>query len=163
MKFDVLEKPNDWAKNIKHNENINETQQFRLDYWVAFNEYAFKNLQFAKNFKQRKPSTDHWMNFSIGSSDCHLAVSQVKQRNKLVVEIYIRDDKELFHSLFDKKAQIEADSGLIFDWRELPEKKASRILIEHPVEFTNRNNWNGQFDWLMDTMVKMKKTFKKYL
>lgn len=162
VKFDVIEKPNNWTKSIKK-ESINETQQFRYDYWVAFNEYAFQNSQFAKNFKQRKPSTHHWMNFSIGSSDCNLTVSQIKQRNELDVEIYIQEDKSLFHSLYEKKAQIEADSGLSFDWRELPEKKASRIVIEYPVELANKNKWNEQFDWLMDTMVRMKKAFKKYL
>lgn len=163
VKFDVIEKPNDWTKNMKHSENINATQQFRMDYWIAFNEYAFQNLQFSKNFRQRKPSTDHWMNFSIGSSDCHLAVSQIKQRNELNVEIYIRKNKELFHSLLEKKAQIEADSGLIFDWRELPEKKACRIVIEKPVELSDKEKWSEQFDWIMDTMLKMKKAFKKYI
>ena len=148
---------------MKHSENINATQQFRMDYWIAFNEYAFQNSQFSKNFRQRKPSTDHWMNFSIGSSDCHLAVSQIKQRNELNVEIYIRKNKELFHSLLEKKAQIEADSGLIFDWRELPEKKACRIVIEKPVKLSDKEKWSEQFDWIMDTMLKMKKAFKKYI
>ncbi|MGN1036832.1 MAG: DUF4268 domain-containing protein [Ruminococcus sp.] len=163
VKFDVIEKPNDWVKNIKHNECINATQQSRLDYWIAFNEYAFKNSQFSKNFKRRKPSTDHWMDFSIGSSDCHLTIAQIKQRNEVNVAIYINNNKELFHSFFEKKAQIEADSGLIFDWRELPEKKASRIVIEHSVELENKDKWNEQFDWFIDTMIRMKKAFKKYL
>ncbi len=28
-----------------------------------------KMHQFAKNFNRRKPSMDHWMNFSVGSLD----------------------------------------------------------------------------------------------
>ena len=106
----------------QENESANETQQQRYDYWVAFQDYAFQNAQFAKNFNRRKPSMDHWMNFSVGSSACHIAVSQIQKRNELVVEIYISEDKELFHSLFDKKDAIEADAGLTFDWRELPER-----------------------------------------
>lgn len=133
------------------------------DYWVAFQDYAFQNVQFAKNFNRRKPSMDHWMNFSIGSSACHIAVSQIQKRNELVVEIYISEDKDLFHSLFDKKDAIESDAGLTFDWRELPERKASRIVIEKSVTFGDKNQWNAQFDWLIDVMLKMKKAFKKYL
>ena len=50
-----------------------------------------------------------------------------------------------------------------FDWRELPERKASRIVIEKNVIFGDKNQWNPQFDWIIDVMLKMKKAFKKYL
>ncbi len=40
-----------------------------------------------KNFNRRKPSMDHWKNFSVGSSACHLAVSQIQKRNELDVEL----------------------------------------------------------------------------
>ncbi len=90
-------------------------------------------------------------------------MSQIQKRNELVVEIYISEDKELFHTLFDKKDAIEADAGLTFDWRELPERKASRIVIEKGVTFSDKNQWNAQFDWIIDVMLKMKKVFKKYL
>ena len=79
VKFEVIEKPNDWTKEVKKSDFANETQQQRYDYWVAFQEYAFKNPSFAKEFKRRKPSVNHWMNFSIGSSECELdAWSYVK-------------------------------------------------------------------------------------
>lgn len=58
--FKVVERPNDWAKEIKKvSATSNATQQARLEYWTAFNNYAFANKTFAKEFKQRKPSTDH--------------------------------------------------------------------------------------------------------
>ena len=106
---------------------------------------------------------DHWMNFSVGSSACHIAVSQIQKRNELDVELYISEDKDLFHSLFDNKEAIESDAALTFDWRELPERKASRIVIEKGVTFGDKSQWNAQFDWIIDVMLKMKKAFKKYL
>ena len=102
-------------------------------------------------------------NFSIGSSACHVAVSKIQTRNELDVELYISEDKELFHSLFKNKDAIESDAGLIFDWRELPERKASRIVIEKNVDFGDRDQWSIQFDWLIEVMIKMKKAFRKYL
>ena len=36
------------------------------------------------------------MNFSVGSSACHIAVSQIQKRNELDVELYISEDKDLF-------------------------------------------------------------------
>lgn len=94
VKFEVIEKPNDWAKEVKKKDSVNETQQQRYEYWVAFQDYAFQNTQFSKNFNRRKPSLDHWMNFSIGSSSCHIAVSQIQKRDELDVELYISEDKD---------------------------------------------------------------------
>ena len=163
VKFDVIEKPNDWTKEVKKNELANETQQQRYEYWLAFQDYAFQNSEFAKNFNRRKPSMDHWLNYSVGSSACHFAVLQIRKQKELGVEWYIDDDKELFHELYKNKDNIESMAGLSFDWRELPQRKASRIIILKKVDFDDRNQWNKQFDWVVDVMIKMKKAFKKYL
>lgn len=163
VKFEVIEKPNDWTKKVKNSKTINVLNQQRFDYWEAFQNYAFQNTQFSKHFKRRKPSMDSWMNFSIGSSACHIAVSQIQSRNELDVELYIDDDKELFNYLLQNKSNIESDSELTFDWRELPERKASRIVIEKSVDLYDENTWHAQFDWLIVTMIKMKKAFKKYI
>lgn len=163
VKFEVIEKPNDWAKEIKRNELSRPLLQQRYDYWVAFQDYAFSKPMFAKNFSRRKPSQDHWMDFSVGSSACHMAVSQIQRRNELDVELYINEDKELFRQLFQNRTTIENESGIEFDWRELPERKASRIVIEKKVDFLDKSQWNAQFDWIIEVMLKMKSSFKKYL
>lgn len=161
--FTVVERPNDWTKEIKKTTATNPTQQQRLEYWQAFNDYAFQNAEFNKVFNKRKPTTDHWMDFSIGSSACHIAVSQIQKRNAIDVELYINDDKELFRSLFLHKDEIELVMGVTLDWRELPERKASRIIIEKEVILDDRAAWSQQFDYIMDICMKMKKAFKKYL
>lgn len=163
VKFEVVEKPNDWTKEVKKTEMTGATQQQRYEYWVAFQDYAFQNAQFAKNFKRRKPSTDHWMDFSIGSSACHFVVSRIQKRDELDVELYINEDKDMFHALLQDKAAIEQECGLAFDWRELPERKASRIVLEKSVSLSDRSQWSEQFDWLIDVMLKMKAVFKKYI
>lgn len=163
VKFEVIEKPNDWAKEIKKNDALRPTHYARQEYWTAFNEYAFKNADFAKSFGKRKASTDHWMDLSIGSSGCHLAILQLRKDDEIGLELYINDDKELFHNLFNKKDTIEKDAALSFDWRELPEKKASRIIIKTSADFEDKSKWNSQFDWIIDTSLKMRKAFKKYL
>ena len=163
VKFEVVEKPNNWSKEVRNSEFANEIQQLRFDYWVAFQDYAFQNQQFAKSFNRRKPSTDHWLNFSIGSSACHIGVSQIYKRNELTVELYISDDKELYQALYDKRVNIETDSGLVFDWCELPDRKASRIIVKKDVTFSDKEQWRSQFDWIIDVMMKIKMAFKKYL
>lgn len=163
VKFEVIEKPNDWAKEVKKSEYSSETQQRRYEYWAAFEDYAFQNAEFSKNFNRRKPSKDHWMDFGIGSSACHLAVLQIQKRNELGVELYINEDKDLFRSLFKNRSEIESETGLRFNWKELPERKASRIVIFESVDFSDKNQWSKQFDWVIDVMIKMKREFGKYI
>ena len=163
VKFEVVEKPNDWTKEIKRNTSNSPTLQARYDYWVAFNDYAFQNNEFSKQFNKRKASMDHWMTMSVGSSACYISINQIRKDNLIVVEWYISDDKELFHKFLSHKTEIEMEMGMELDWRELPDKKASRILITHPTDFDDKDNWSEQFDWVMGVAMKMKKAFKKYL
>ena len=86
-----------------------------------------------------------------------------RQDKNIAVEWNITDDKELYKLLFSHKAEMETSMGMELDWRELPEKKASRILITHPAEYDNKDKWSEQFEWAMDVAMKMKKAFKKYL
>lgn len=161
--FAVVERPNDWTKEIRKTASANSTQQQRLEYWQAFNDYAFSDANFSRIFNKRKPTTDHWMDFSIGSSACHIAVSQIQKRKAVDVELYINDDKELFKSLFAHKDEIEKNMEMELEWKELPERKASRILIEKTVDLDDRATWPEQFDYIMDTCIKMKRAFKRYL
>ena len=161
--FTVVERPNDWTKEIRKTASANSTQQQRLEYWQAFNDYAFSDANFSRIFNKRKPTTDHWMDFSIGSSACHIAVSRIQKRKAVDVELYINDDKELFKSLFAHKDEIEKNMEMELEWKELPERKASRILIEKTVDLDDRATWPEQFDYIMDTCIKMKRAFKRYL
>lgn len=163
VKFEVVEKPNDWTKEIKKKNNINETQQQRYDYWVAFQNHAFQDKEFPRNFSRRSPSFDHWMNYSIGSSKYMISVAQLHSRNEITVEFNINEDKELFRSLFANKESIEKECELNFEWKELPEKKASRIITKCNVDFKDKAQWNNQFEWTMNAMLKIKKVFKKYI
>ena len=163
VKFEVVEKPNDWAKEIKRTTNNSPILQERYEYCTSFNDYAFANQKFAKEFNRRKASTDHWMTMSVGSSLCYISFSQLRKDNIMIVEWYIPDDKELYHKFFSHKNEIETEIGFALDWRELPDKKASRVICEHNTDFNDKNKWNENFEWIMNVALKMKKTFKKFL
>lgn len=163
VKFEVVEKPNDWAKEIKRSTSNRPILQKRYDYWQAFNDYAFSKSSFSKVFNKRKASTDHWMTMSVGSSVCCIDLLQIRKNNLIGVEWYISDDKDLYHSFYEKKDFIEKEMGILLEWRELPNKKASRIIATHPVEFEDMEKWTEQFDWIIDVAIKMRKTFKKYM
>lgn len=163
VKFEVVERPNGWTKEIRKNDLPSATQQLRYEYWTAFMDYAFGNAAFAKEFNRRSPNKDSWMNFSIGSSTCYISVSQIRKRSVVIVELYIPDDKSFFERLLKKKGEIESEAGISFNWQKLPEKKACRICVEKPADFEAKEAWNEQFDWIMDRMARVKKAFKGYI
>lgn len=163
VKFEVVERPNDWTKELKRGEGMEGNGKDNYEYWAAFNEYAFQNQEFAKEFRQRKPSARSYMDFSIGSSECHLTVSQLSTKEELIVELYINDDKELYRSFYAHKAEIEEAAGLKFDWREMPDRKASRVRIARKGNLRDRDKWIAQADWLIQVMLIMKRVFQRYI
>lgn len=135
----------------------------RYEYWTAYNDYAFKNAQseYAKNFGKRKPSKFAWMDLSIGYSYCNMRIWRTK--DTIQIQLYIPDNKGLFDKLHDKKADIEKEAEIEFDWQNTDKQKSRHITIEKNSEFSNREKWSEQFDWIIDTVIKMKKTFTKYI
>ncbi len=41
--------------------------------------------------------------------------------------------------------------------------QVSRIIITRSSDFDARAKWTEQFDWMIDKMYRMRKTFKKYI
>ena len=143
--------------------DFERTKQLRYNFWVDFENYAFKNKEFKENFKYRKPSYENWLNYPIGSSICHLALLQIRKYKKIGIEIYIGNNKQFFRKLFNDKCFIENETGLLFDWRELPNCKSSSIRITKDIIFEDSMNQKEQFDWIIDVMLKMKRVIVKYV
>lgn len=163
-KFNIVEQPNNWAKEIKKNANAVSTQarSARLAFWEAFNEYAFADKLYKKEFNARKPSTDHWYDLSIGISKCRICILYLVQRNEISIEFYIYSDKELFDKLHNNKKAIEETIGCSLDWRKLPDKKASKILLTKNFDLKDESLQTQEFDWIMEMTLKFKETFIKY-
>ncbi len=132
VKFEIIEKPNNWTKEVKKQNANAPAQQFRLEYWTAFNDYAFTKAAFAKNFKKRKPGTDHWMTLSLGSSAYHLDILTLKNRNAVSVELYISDDKSIFQQLFQHKDEIEAEIDLHWIGVSSPIRRPAESSLKSP-------------------------------
>ncbi len=161
VKFEIIEKPNDWSKAVKKNDLHSGTRQRRLEYWEAFNDYAAQSDAFMRNFTLRKPSGDHWMDLSVGSSKFHICICQIRRQNLITIELYIPDDKSTFYELLEHRDMIEAETGLKFDWQELPNKNASRIRARRKADFDDRSSWSEQFSWIINSAVKLKAAVKQ--
>ena len=163
-KFELVEKPNGFIKNAKtqsgSGEN-NKSQSERLEFWTRFNEVLAER---GKPFNVRKASTDHWYDVAIGVSGAYVSMSLVNKEGCIGVELYIRNDKELFDELYAKKEEIESKLGLVLDWQKLEGKKASRIIHRIPgLNFDDHSNYDMLMNTMIDIAVKFTKVFGKYV
>lgn len=162
--FKVVEKPNNFTKTSKQNysdKELNRSQNERLMFWEEFNTLIVAK---GKPFSVRKPTTDHWYDVAIGTSEAHLAINLVNKENKIVLELYILDNKKLFDHLYEDKEKIENTLQMNFSWERLDGKKASRI--KHDVlglDFSDHSNYPQLMDECIEKILKMRDVFKKYL
>lgn len=162
-KFEIISKPNDWTKAVRSSADAGELRGVRvkqLEFWSSFKDFA--KLRQTK-LHLRKVYPQHWTDISIGSSDAHLGLTINSPKKAFGVELYIPDDKDLYHKLYNHKAQIEIDLGENLEWMELPEKKASRLRILKEGEFDNESKWEDYFDWLLSMAEKFHRILPKYI
>lgn len=160
-KFSIVEQPNNWTKENKNPKNAARHNR-RLEFWSKFTEVAFSDTAYRKEFKPRKPSTDHWYDMGAGIPGCHVSILYLIQRNEINVELYISDNKALYDKFYANKDEIEKIVGCNLDWRKLPEKKASRILITKQFDLNNESLFEEEVDWIKEYTLKFKKAFTKY-
>ena len=159
-KFNVVERPNDWAKQMKNVDSLSETKQLQLHFWQQLSEFIKSNSSFSKEFSPRKAQPQHWYDLSVGSSSYHIGLTVNTQKNLLGTEIYIPDDKEKF-AVFKKHAQeIENLIGEKVEWREAT--KATRIITLHSCDISKEEQWDSAFNWLMNKAVEFKRVVKEF-
>lgn len=162
-KFEIISKPNDWAKIVKQSitsNRVTDTKAKQLEFWEQFKQYA-KTHKAA--FRLQKSYPQHWTNISIGSSDAHISLTLNSFDEVIRTELYIPDNKDVFHYLEKQKDDIEKELGQKAEWMELQGKKASRIKVECSGMIDNTDDWEKYFAWMQETAEKFQTVFSKRL
>ncbi|MBR5898281.1 MAG: DUF4268 domain-containing protein, partial [Muribaculaceae bacterium] len=77
-KFNVVERPNDWAKQMKNVDNLSETKQLQQNFWLSLSETI--KSSYVKEFSPRKAQAQHWYDLSVGSSSYHIGLTVNTQK-----------------------------------------------------------------------------------
>jgi hypothetical protein len=164
IQFEIIEKPNDFIKSSsseKNNDKLRDSEKGRIAFWSLFNEV----MEERKEFNIRKASKDHWYDFAIGTTRCHLSVELLNQKNKVRINLLIRDDKQLYDSLNDNKKQIEIDLPFNLEWYKSENIKTTRVST-----YLDGFSFDSQEDEqkklsnkIIDILVQFRKHFKKYI
>jgi hypothetical protein len=162
-KFNIVSKPNDWTKSIGspgESDDLTETKQVQLAYWQAF-----RNLLLEKStvIKPRRPRPQHWMNFAVGRSKFRLMTFANVRDRRIGVGLVISgpNAKPHFYLLQEQKETIEAEIGSALEWREMPNKRSSRVFLRwHDVDPANQGDWPEQHAWLLEKLERFYVAFE---
>lgn len=162
-KFQIVSKPNNWAKAIRKNvsKNMSNASTIQLNFWEDFKNYCEEKKV---SFSLIKPLPQHWYNIFIGSSDCHLDLTYNTKKHEIACELYINDNNDLYYSLEKHKEEINNAISHNLDWMALEGKKASRIKLVSNLDVDpNMESWDEAFEWMSNTVELFKNTFRRYL
>lgn len=157
-KFNVVEKPNDWAKTMKSIEGLSETERLKLEFWQSFNDRAASCPDFMREFSLRKPQAQHWYDLSLGTSAYYISLNVNTQKKKIDAGVYIPSDKDVFRLFQEHKTDFDKVCGNGVELRNA--SKASRILTYKSFDVKDRTKWDEAIDWLMEMSLKFKQVAK---
>ena len=162
--FTVVEQPNDFVVQVKKSGGSakdNQSKANRLEFWTRLNEALIAK---GRPFNIRKPSTDHWYDFTIGSSKCHLSLDLVNKDGFIRVNMWIPDSKEQYYAFEDHKDAIENSLGFPLLWEPLDGKKASRISCRiEGLDFDDQSNYDALMNESIEKLIAFRKAFKPFL
>jgi hypothetical protein len=164
--FKLIAKPNDWTRSVRKSalsHSLTDTQLLQLEYWQAFKEYLKDKRS---KIRTPKPLPQNYMNIAIGKSDFTLAAGTSARDNTLSVGLWLMGNnaKENFDAL--KNSSIDKSFEVIdkdIQWTRRDDKKQSVVLLTQTGDMTNKNQWNEQFLWLENYIMKFDKLFRPLL
>ena len=119
---------------------VTNLEQKHFKFWNQLKDYAQKENA---NIRFRNAQPRYWSDVSIGNRDAHMSFTIRRTAGVFSVELYIRDNKELYAQLLRQKDAIERDLGEKPEWMELRGKKASRIRLSVPGDLWDESKWKS--------------------
>lgn len=162
--FNVVVKPNDWAKtgqqNAKAAATMTPTKQRQLKFWTEWAAWLHGK---GSTLRTQKPLPQHWTNIALGRAGIHLVASVNSRENRIGLEVYIDHDnsKSMFKQLLAQKEAIEGELQQALDWLELPDGHACRIIQVRPDSpLEDEAQWPAYFAWLEVAALRMTEVFR---
>lgn len=162
--FNVVVKPNDWAKtgqqNAKAAATTTPTKQRQLKFWTGWQAWLQAK---GSTLRTQKPLPQHWTNIALGRSGIHLAATVNSRESRVGMEVYINHEnsKSMFKQLQAHQAEVDAALGAKLEWMELPDGHACRILQVRPDSpLDSEDQWPAYFAWLEQAALRMSEVFR---
>ena len=160
-KFNLVSQPNDWVKRIVQSDSrseLTETKFLQQSFWTGLVEYMKENKT---PLSLQKPSPQHWYTFTVGRTGFWISLTVNSRLKQIGCELFIRETQSGFMELKEDKEKIEEELGTELEWKELPNRKGSRIVQYISADFQNKEKWPQLFEWLKERSEAFYKVFHK--
>lgn len=129
-------------------------------FWNRVREWGQRYGHYVREWRPVRPR--HW--YRIGAKNGASVELSVNSEEKWVAtELYVHDNKDLFYQLRSQRETIESELGLELEWREMPDRKASRIVVRLPGDFRDESMVPGLVEWLGGRADDFVRVFYKFL
>lgn len=160
VKFNIVERPNDWAKSMKKSSSLTQSGALKLNFWQQFIEYNQAN---GGVYAKSMATSDAWIGKSIKGIP-GTSVNLVITKDNCRIEAYINSgsqekNKGIFDALFSQKDTIEQEYGAQFVWQRLDEKVTCRIYEDRPLSYINEGDRPAIFQFFCDATNRMLTSF----
>lgn len=161
-RFNVVERPNEWAKTVKAAEMLTPLRKLQLDFWQQFCDYAFKkDNEFGKIFSCRKAFATNWYNVSTGVASVMVEFTINTSRNRATVGLYISKRKDWYTQLKNQESEIAKELGETIEWSER-EKDGRMLLPKKLGRDFEAKNYHAYYEWFMEKAILLRKIAKQY-
>jgi len=161
-RFEVIVRPNEWAKTFKTASGSNELSNnslLQLNYWEKFNEFCKSNHP---EVRMQKPHAKYYLDYSHKEKKFNITSLLYLNESRLGTQIYIPNDKDLFSYLLSFKEEIEKQIGSSLKWNEA--RKACTIMLKRDVKnLTNELNNDSNFVIHIKDLKLFEKVFTPYV
>lgn len=154
-------------ENIKTKEDLANCQIYRNEFWHKLLPYFNTKSDLFSGRNMELNLYDHWLSTGSGISGCPF--NFIVTKNYCSVEFGLSSsekefNKKLYDYLFSNKEEIEKAYGDNLLWERLDDKKMSRISYRmENVSIFNKEDWDDMITFLTENMIKLEKTFRKYI
>lgn len=154
-------------ENIKTKEDLANCQIYRNEFWHKLLPYFNTKSDLFSGRNMELNQYDHWLSTGSGISGCPF--NFIITKNYCSVEFGLSSskkefNKKLYDYLYSNKDDIEKAYGDSLCWERLDDKKMSRISYRlDDVSIFNKEDWDNMITFLTENMIKLEKTFRKYI
>lgn len=164
-KFNIICKPNSWARKVKSDGGRNETtvsvlKLLQQRFWNEFKEWVQQHRPHSTLRLGRTPRPQHWYEISIGTIKSFISLTTNSREQRIGCELYIPRDAALYQSLEANRPAINQALGDQPEWMDLPDSTAFRIAKFHSCDPSAEAQWPIYFAWLYDQAELFQRTFR---
>lgn len=147
-KFNIVESPNNWAKQQKINDNLSDKEILNLNFWSEFKDYCENNEDTRRIFTFRTPQPHYWYDLAVGKGNIFIRLTMSIQKKEITSGIYIKNSGDLNDILDDKKLDFESEikTNLTINKGNFD----TRIFARNNIDVTDTKNWQDCFKWLSE-------------